>query len=252
MAIAGVTDYAGVYRTEGYRNAADNRPAAGERRAERTDETAAQSRTQNTNASGVASTGQTTKAYIRGLEEKYGVHITIGKNTTAKSFKDYMLGSAGGNNVYLESNIADKMAADPSYAAKYEELIAKVPQQGKQAEQDIEQLSNGKSKMVASGMQIHRDGKVTYWGVSVNKEPGVRLGTKYRKMAEEKLEKQRENKKELKEQAEELKEKREAKTEAWEALQDKRSTQAESMDGLVQQLAAGGRQEPVDRVDIRI
>lgn len=244
MAIAGVNGYAGGYGANSSQSAVDNRKQAGESRTTgKAGETGAAGRTNETAASGTASTRQTTKEYIRGLEEKYGVNITIGKNTTAKSFKDYMLGSAGGNNVYIESNIAEKMASDPLYAQKYEELIAKVPEQGKQVEKDVERLSNGKSKVIASGMQIHKNGKVTYWGVSVNVGPLERLGTKYRKMADEKLEKQREAKKKSDKQAEKLEEAREAKSEAQEKLLEKRTIQADSMAGVLENWAAGDHSE---------
>lgn len=172
------------------------------------------------NEGSVSSEKQITQEYLNGLEQKYGVHITVGKSTTAKSFMNYMLGSSGGNNVYIESNIASKMASDPAYAEKYEKLIAKVPEEGRQSQKYIE--ADGNTKMLACGMQIHGDGKVTYWGVALNTGPKVRMGTELREKAEKKLAKQREvNKK---------------RTEQWEKLQERRASQAETREELLEKL----------------
>lgn len=179
---------------------------------------------------------QTIKEYMGELEQKYGVNITIGRNTTAKSFKNYMLGSSGGNNVYIESNIAEKMASDPEFAAKYEKLIAKIPEEGKQMQKDIETDKN--FKMLAGGMQIHGNGKVTYWGVSLYTGPKVRMGTELREKAEEKLEKQRKLNK--------------IKAEQQEKLQEKRAEQADTMEKLLEKMKNGfGEEIETNKKDIR-
>lgn len=166
---------------------------------------------------------QNVKEYLSGLEQKYGVNITVGRNTTAKSFKNYMLGASGGNNVYIESNIAEKMASDPEFAAEYEKRIAKVPEEGRQMQKDIE--ADGNTKMLASGMQIHENGKITYWGVALYTGPKVRMGTELREQAQEKLEKQRKLNK--------------AKAEQQEKLQERRAEQADTMEKLLEKMKNG-------------
>lgn len=194
--------------------------------------------TENTAKTGRAS-GQTTQDYIKGLEEKYGVNITVGKNTTGSSFMNYMMGSSGGNNVYIEKNMIDKMASDPAVAAKYEELIARVPEEGKQAEQDIKELSNGEGTMIASGMQIHKNGKVTYWGVAVYNRQQAGMGTELRKKAQETLEKQQAAKKERIHMQERLQEKRAEQAEKQEKLVEKRAAEAESREELLSEMLSG-------------
>lgn len=192
--------------------------------------------------------GQTTQDYVRGLEEKYGVNITVGKNTTPSGFMKYMLGSSGGNNVYIEKNMIDKMASDSSVAAKYEELIARVPEEGKQAEQDIKRLSNGQNTMIASGMQIHGDGKVTYWGVAVSNRRQAGMGTELREKAQETLEKRRAAKKKQTDIQEQLQEKRAEQAEKQEKLTEKRIAEAKSREELLAEMLSGTGSEAEEPV----
>lgn len=171
---------------------------------------------------GTSSAKQNVKEYLSGLEQKYGVKITVGKNTTAKSFKSFMLGASGVNNVYIESNIAEKMASDPEFAEKYEKIIAKAPEEGRQVQKEVE--ADGHTKLLACGTQIHANGKVTYWGVAINTRSEAGMGTKLREEAQEKLEKQKKLNKTKAEQQEKLQKKRAEKAETMEKLAEKLKT----------------------------
>lgn len=191
-------------------------------------------KTEESSMEAASSAKQTTREYISGLEKKYGVQITVGKNTTSKSFMNYMLGSRGGNNVYIDSKIADKMASDPAYAEKYESVIAKAPEEGEQAKKEIE--AGGNTKMLACGTQIHGDGKVTYWGVSLYTGPQRRMGTELREKAQASLEKIRKAKKEETEAQEKLEKKRSQDSDVQEKLREKTVEQAQSREELVEKL----------------
>jgi len=115
---------------------------------------------------GAAKQTQSMQDYLKSLQDKYpDVNITVGKNTTAKSFMGYMLGSSGTNNIYIEDNIIQKMASDPAYAAKYEKVIADAPKAGKEIKESLESMG---LRCLASGTQIDEKGRVTYWSVSYN------------------------------------------------------------------------------------
>lgn len=106
---------------------------------------------------GTASAGQTTDEYLRGLEQKYGVHITVGNDS---GFEDYMWGAGKGGNVYIPRNIAEKMASDEAYAAKYEKLISEEPENSRHMQ---EYCDSHNMILYGTGMQIHEDGSVTWW-----------------------------------------------------------------------------------------
>ena len=109
---------------------------------------------------------QNTQDYLKSLKEKYpDVNITVGKGTTAKSFMNYMLGSSGTNNIYIEDNILRKMASDPKVAAKYEKVIGDVVKDGEECKKAIESQGH---KCLACGTQIDGNGRVTYWSVGYN------------------------------------------------------------------------------------
>ena len=113
---------------------------------------------------------QNTQDYLKSLKEKYpDVNITVGKGTTAKSFMNYMLGSSGTNNIYIEDNILQKMASDPEVASKYEKVIGNVVKDGEEIKKGIE--SHG-HQCLACGTQIDGNGRVSYWGVSYNPNAG--------------------------------------------------------------------------------
>ena len=112
------------------------------------------------------STQQNTQDYLKSLKEKYpDVNITVGKGTTSKSFMNYMLGSTGTNNIYIEENILRKMASDPKVASKYEKVIGDVVKDGEECKKAIESLGH---QCLACGTQIDRNGRVTYWSVGYN------------------------------------------------------------------------------------
>ena len=109
---------------------------------------------------------QTSQDYLKSLKEKYpDVNITVGKGTTAKNFKNYMLGSSGTNNIYIEDNILRKMASDPKVASKYEKVIGDVVKNGEECKKAIE---NQGHQCLACGTQIDGNGRVTYWSVGYN------------------------------------------------------------------------------------
>lgn len=146
---------------------------------------------------------------IRSMEQKYRVKISLVDFSNEKQADSYIMGSSGGNNIAIASQIAEKMAKDPAAAAKYEKVIADVPNASKIMEKGI---ASHDSEMVACGVSIDKDGKVSYWSVSKHKP------SKYSSY-KEKIEKQTEEKR--------AKEKRLAKAETLEKLLEKLKTTAE-------------------------
>ena len=106
---------------------------------------------------------QTTEEYISGLEKKYGIKISLVDFTNEKQSDAYVFGSQGGNNLALASNIAEKMAKDPAFAAKYEQVIADVPKSTEEMKSRIAGLGG---ENLACGVSINKNGKVSYWSVS--------------------------------------------------------------------------------------
>ncbi len=148
---------------------------------------------------------QTTNDYIRSMEQKYGVKISLVDFSNEKQANAYIMGSSGGNNIAIASNIAEKIAKDPAVAAKYENVIADVPNASKIMEEGI---ASHDAEMVACGVSIDKDGKVSYWSVSKHKSP---KDNSYK----EKLKKQTEEKRAKKKEEEKTKEKRLAKAETF-------------------------------------
>ena len=165
----------------------------------------------------ISSAKQTTNDYIRSMEQKYGVKISLIDFGNEKQADSYIMGSSGGNNIAIASNIAEKMAKDPVTAAKYEKVIADVPNASKIMEKGI---ASHDAEMVACGVSIDKDGKVSYWSVSKHKPPKDNL-------YKEKIEKQIEEKRAKKKEEEKAKEKRLAKAETLEKLLEKLKTTAE-------------------------
>lgn len=183
MAITGVTDYTNTY-------AADR-------------------------ANGSNGVSGSTQDYLKGLKEKYpDVNITVADFKNGKQEDNYMLGSSGGNNIVIASNIIEQMASDPATAAKYEKYIAEVPEAANIMKDGIAAHGN---EMVACGTAIDKDGKVTYWSVSRHKPSKENQTVSYKKQIQEQLEEKRAKKKE----EEALKEKRLEKAETLEKLLEK-------------------------------
>lgn len=149
---------------------------------------------------------QSVKGYMAELGAKYGVNISV-YSGSEKSFMNTILSSSGSNNLAISRNIAEQMMKDPELASVVEERIAKLPQEGKEMEEAMHNLG---SEMIACGMQIDRNGRISYWGVGYKK----RTAADDRKDATEKAQKQKEQERllakreERKKQAEKLEEKR--------------------------------------------
>jgi len=163
-----------------------------------------------------SSAKQTTNDYIRSMEQKYGVKISLVDFSNEKQADAYIMRSSGGNNVAISSQIAEKMAKDPATAAKYEKVIADVPNASKIMEEGI---ASHNAQMVACGVSIDKNGKVSYWSVSKHKPP---KDNSYN----EKIEKQIEEKRAKKKEEEKTKEKKLAKAETLEKLLEKLKTTA--------------------------
>lgn len=161
MAINGVTDYTNTYAASGA--------------------------TSSRNLSGAA------QDYLNELKEKYpDVNITVADFKNEKQFDSYMLGSSGFNNIAVASNIIEKMANDPATAAKYEKVIADVPESGKKIKSDCDAMG---IKLISCGARIDKNGKVTYWGVAEGKTM-ENPGTVYKEKMQKQLEQKRAEKKE--------------------------------------------------------
>jgi len=131
------------------------------------------------------STAQTTQEYLNNLRKKYSdVNITVVDFKSEKQELSYMLGCSGGNNLAISASMVEKMAKDPAVAAKYEKVISDIPDAAKDIKERVE--STPGSKLIASGVKIDKDGKVTYWSVSSRIGEGPGTKEKMQKMLEEK------------------------------------------------------------------
>ena len=137
--------------------------------------------TQNTGKS------QSVKDYAAELGAKYGVNITV-YSGSEKEFDSLIMGAGGTNNLMLSKNIAEKMMKDPALAQVVEEKISKIPEDGLQVKEAIEK--NG-HKLLACGMQINSDGRISYWSVSYDPH----AAEKNRDAAQKKLDEKRAEKK---------------------------------------------------------
>ncbi len=140
------------------------------------------------------SASQTTDEYLRALRQKYpNVNITVADFSNLKQRKAYMFSCSGYNNVAISSKIVEKMASDPTVAAKYEKVIADTPEQGEKFAKECEARN---SVVYAQGTVIDKDGKITYWAISGDKEARENPGTVYKEKVQKQLEEKRAKKKE--------------------------------------------------------
>ena len=131
------------------------------------------------------STTQTSQDYLNNLRKKYSdVNITVVDFKSEKQELSYMLGFSGGNNLAISASMVEKMAKDPAVAAKYEKVISDIPDAAKDIKERVE--STPGSKLIASGVKIDKEGKVTYWSVSSRIGEGPGTKEKMQKMLEEK------------------------------------------------------------------
>lgn len=181
------------------------------------------------------SASQTTEDYLSYLKQKYSnVNITVADFNNDRQMKNYMFGSSGGNNIAISSSILEKMASDPTTAAKYEKVIEDVP---KAAEEIKESLANYGGEVIASGTVIDKNGKVSYWCVGKWDEEIENPGTVYK----EKVQKQLEEKRAKKKEEEALKAKKQEEADKLNKLQEKKVFTAESREELLEKMkiAAG-------------
>ncbi len=131
------------------------------------------------------STAPTTQDYLNNLRKKFSdVNITVVDFKSEKQELSYMLGCSGGNNLAISASMVEKMAKDPAVAAKYEKVISDIPDAAKDIKERVE--STPGSKLIASGVKIDKEGKVTYWSVSSRIGEGPGTKEKMQKMLEEK------------------------------------------------------------------
>lgn len=174
------------------------------------------------------STAQTTQEYLNNLRKKYSdVNITVVDFKSEKQELSYMFGCNGGNNLAISSSIIAKMANDPAAAAKYEKVIANIPETAKEMKELTE--SRPGSKLIASGVKIDKEGNVTYWGISSRIGEGPGTKEKMQKMLEEKrVEKKKQEKAEV-----ERKEKQKEQEKLEEKRAERRAEEKEQMELLL-------------------
>lgn len=174
------------------------------------------------------STTQTTQDYLNNLRKKYSdVNITVVDFKSEKQELSYMFGCNGGNNLAISSSIIAKMANDPAVAAKYEKVIANIPETAKEMKELTE--SRPGSKLIASGVKIDKEGNVTYWGISSRIGEGPGTKEKMQKMLEEKrVEKKKQEKAEV-----ERKEKQKEQEKLEEKRAERRAEEKEQMELLL-------------------
>lgn len=141
--------------------------------------------TKTNDANSTETVNQSSKDYLNNLRQKYSdVNITVVDFKSEKQELNYMLGCSGGNNLAISQSVIDKMAKDPAVAAKYEKVIADIPDTAKEMKELTE--SRPGSKLIASGVKVDKDGNITYWGVSSRIGEGPGTKEKMQKMLEEK------------------------------------------------------------------
>ena len=113
-----------------------------------------------------ASSSETTNvdSYLSQLQSKFGTKISVQNMEYSKANINRVGSSTSGTgNVFIASNILEKMAADPKARQHYEAKI-----QGHFdtiGEADAFMAMHGR-RIVSSGVIIHPDGKVTYYSSS--------------------------------------------------------------------------------------
>lgn len=172
------------------------------------------------------SASQTADEYLSALRQKYSnVNITVADFSNLNQRKAYMFSCSGCNNIAISSSILEKMASDPAAAAKYEKVIAEVPDLGERFKKEVEATGG---EQIACGTVIDKNGKVTYWGISKAK-PVENPGTVYK----EKVQKQLKEKREEKLKQEKEKEKKDEKIKIQEKQQETRIAKADSQEELL-------------------
>ncbi|MCD7724421.1 MAG: DUF6033 family protein [Clostridiales bacterium] len=178
---------------------------------------------------GTSSTSQTTEEYLSYLRQKYSdVNITVADFSSDRQLKSYMFSCSGYNNIAISSSIIEKMASDPAAAAKYEKVIADVPNAAQEIKEGVEATG---SELLACGTVIDKNGNVSYWGIG-RAETIENPGTVYKEKAQKQLEEKRAEKKE-KEKSEEWKAEKEA---AEEKQQELQVASAESKEELLEKI----------------
>lgn len=191
---------------------------------------------------GTASASQTTEEYLSYLRRKYSdVNITVADFSSDRQLKSYMLSCSGYNNIAISSSMIEKMASDPATAAKYEKIIADVPDQGKQFKKEVEATG---SELIACGTVIDKNGNVSYWGISRTETENP--GTGYKEKVQKQLEEKRAEKKK-KEKAEKKKAERK---EAQEKQQEIRMACAESKEVLLKKIRTGETEKMISNGDL--
>lgn len=191
---------------------------------------------------GTSSTSQTTEEYLSYLRQKYSdVNITVADFSSDRQLKSYMFSCSGYNNIAISSSIIEKMASDPAAAAKYEKVIADVPNAAQEMKEGVEALGH---ELLACGTVIDRSGKVSYWGIGKGKTV-ENPGTAYKEKVQKQLEEKRAEKEE--------KEKADAKRDEKEAVEEKqkelRVASAKSKEELLEKIRTNKTEEiSVDEV----
>ena len=191
---------------------------------------------------GTSSTSQTTEEYLSYLRQKYSdVNITVADFSSDRQLKSYMFSCSGYNNIAISSSIIEKMASDPAAAAKYEKVIADVPNAAQEIKEGVEATG---SELLACGTVIDSDGKVSYWCIGKGKTV-ENPGTAYK----EKVQKQLEEKRAEKEEKEKTDVKRDEKETVEEKRKELRVASAESKEELLEKIRTNKTEEiSVDEV----
>lgn len=162
-----------------------------------------------------SSTTSSTQNYLKELKEKYpGVNITVADFNSEKQSDAYMLGSRGYNNIAVSSSIIEKMASDPTAAAKYEKVFAEMSGNAERVEKFARENND---EILGAGAVIDKNGKISYWMVGRSKDKMENPGTVYK----EKIQKQIAEKRAKRKEEEEFQEKKLAKAESLEKMLEK-------------------------------
>jgi Skp family chaperone for outer membrane proteins len=116
----------------------------------------------STGVKGAGGLSNTAKLYLQGLQQKYPkMSVTVASFKNSREQEKYAWGCLGGfHNVAISSNILEQMANDPAVAAKYEKYFEEYdPEIAREASK------RGGRELLAFGMVIDKDGKVSYWGI---------------------------------------------------------------------------------------
>lgn len=199
-------------------------------------------------------TGKRTKPlnqYLAELGSRYGVNISTYSGSD-KSFMSTIMGAGGTSNLVISKNIAEQMKKDPELAPVIEERIAKLPEEGKQIENDIHAMGH---EVLACGMQIDKNGRISYWSIGYDPHASEKQAQCAKEKAEELKERQdklMEKAAERKKKAKELEEKREAHREGNKEQMERLLSRGESPKELIEKVR-NHEQETIksDAIDTR-